>query len=622
MKYEELNKAIIDLIGGKDNIITLTHCVTRLRFKLKDRNKPKTEEIRKLDDVIDVLSNDVAYQVIIGTQVGEVYEELVQMIDIDQNNNQKAEKPRNAGAYITSILAVIGDSINPFLEVLLAAGVISSILSIASVFGLLEAYVSPTYNVLDALSSGVFTYLPVLIAAGLAKRLNISPYIAMALTFAMVIPSIDGVEGLSLFGISLQTVTYTRSFIPSLLGVWILSIVIKTLNKVMPKKLHFFLVPSLALLITYPIVLFFFGPIGNVLSEAMGAAFMWILNTFGLPVASAIKAAVNPIIMITGAGAFMTPITLNNLSMWGYDPLLPTSLISDMAVGGAALGYYLRARKEFKKIKTPEREKELELFGTTSFSAIMGITEPALYGVFAKFRRPFIATICAGLVGGTISGLMGVKTYGYVWGLMSFPTYMTGGIMNQIGIIVAVAAGFVTSVLVAYGIGIPRDKKEKIVSIEKVNSNMEKVILKTVTEGKVIPLNKVKDRAFASEAIGKGIAIIPEDKEEIEIKAPASGVIASVFPTKHAYGIKTEEGIEILIHIGLDTVNLEGKYFEACVKEGQQVTCGDTLCSFNAKEIKREGFDTTVIVVITNTKDFLDVIPSNDDTSEIMFVLM
>jgi len=194
--------------------------------------------------------------------------------------------------------------------------------------------------------------------------------------------------------------------------------------------------------------------------------------------------------------------------------------------------------------------------------------------------------------------------------------------MNQIGIIVAVAAGFVTSVLVAYGIGIPRDKKEKIVSIEKVNSNMEKVILKTVTEGKVIPLNKVKDRAFASEAIGKGIAIIPEDKEEIEIKAPASGVIASVFPTKHAYGIKTEEGIEILIHIGLDTVNLEGKYFEACVKEGQQVTCGDTLCSFNAKEIKREGFDTTVIVVITNTKDFLDVIPSNDDTSEMMFVLM
>lgn len=628
MVYEQLNKDIIELVGGKENIVSVTHCMTRLRFKLNDRELTQTEQIRNLDGVIDVVSNDVSYQVIIGTHVPDVYAELMKMLNMDGDMQQSSDRPKGIKANITAGLSAIAETINPFIDVLMAAGLVAAVLSILSLTHILSAD-SSTYIIFDSIKNGVFTFLPILIAAGFAKRANISQYLAMALVFPLVMPSIDGVEGLKLFGIHLPVVTYSNSFIPALLGVWLLSIVVKQLSKYIPKNLHFFLVPMLSLLITLPLVLLVFGPLGNLIGIGLAAVLDFVMKNFGSGLTTALYAALHPFIMVTGAGAFLVPINLNNLATLGYDPaLLPGGLIADVAIAGTILGYVFRARKEVKKNPTPEGTRELELFSVTALSAGLGITEPGLYGVFLKYRKPFISTAIAAAAGGLISGLAEVKTYGFVWGLASLPTYLTGGVNNLIWILVAITVAFVLAVIISYGMGIPNvdgkdvNQKNSDDKVKVANNNSgKKVTLSKVIEGKSIPLTSVMDRAFASEALGKGIAVVPTE-DDVVLTSPTSGEIITVFPTKHAYGILTEDGVEILIHIGIDTVNLEGKFFESYVKEGQKVKVGEELGKFDSSKIKDAGFDPTVMVVITNTNDFLDVIPSLTEGNELLQILM
>ncbi|EJA6941736.1 beta-glucoside-specific PTS transporter subunit IIABC [Clostridioides difficile] len=623
MKYKDLNENIIKLIGGKENIKSVAHCVTRLRFTLNDRSIAQTEEIKKLKGVIDVVSNDVAYQIIIGTHVVDVYNEFMSMIGLSSSESSiKSERKkgiRGIKGIFNSIFVVVSETMTSVIEVLLAAGILASILALLNMSGILQSD-SPTYQILDTLRSATFHFLPVLIAIASAKRLNVNPYIAVVLAVTLLSSSIDGVEGLSLFGINLQATTYANSFIPILLGVWAMGIIIEGLKKILPKALHYFLVPVLSLIITLSVTLTVFGPIGMWIGDGLNYACMFLIDTLGNWSVVALYAALQPLLIVFGAANFTMPISLNSVTTLGYDPIfMGAATISDIAVCGAMFGYFLKTRNKEQK----------QLFGTVSFSALMGVTEPSVFGVFMKYRRPFVAVMIGGGIGGLIAGLAQVKTYGMVWGLAALPTYLVGGeVSNFTFMIISVAVSFVAATAASYLLGIPSDEKEEVKGDNEkeleliINENNSRTIsIGNVAKGQVIALGEVNDKAFSSGALGKGVGVIPSESKSTVI-SPVDGTITIVFPTKHAYGIVTDEGLEILIHIGIDTVNLDGKFFESLVTQNQRVKKGDALAVFESDKIIEEGFDSTIITVVTNTSDYLDVISSNDESEELLTVIV
>ncbi|HFQ7912162.1 TPA: beta-glucoside-specific PTS transporter subunit IIABC [Clostridioides difficile] len=623
MKYKDLNENIIKLIGGKENIKSVAHCVTRLRFTLNDRSIAQTEEIKKLKGVIDVVSNDVAYQIIIGTHVVDVYNEFMSMIGLSSSESSiKSERKkgiRGIKGIFNSIFVVVSETMTSVIEVLLAAGILASILALLNMSGILQSD-SPTYQILDTLRSATFHFLPVLIAIASAKRLNVNPYIAVVLAVTLLSSSIDGVEGLSLFGINLQATTYANSFIPILLGVWAMGIIIEGLKKILPKALHYFLVPVLSLIITLSVTLTVFGPIGMWIGDGLNNACMFLIDTLGNWSVVALYAALQPLLIVFGAANFTMPISLNSVTTLGYDPIfMGAATISDIAVCGAMFGYFLKTRNKEQK----------QLFGTVSFSALMGVTEPSVFGVFMKYRRPFVAVMIGGGIGGLIAGLAQVKTYGMVWGLAALPTYLVGGeVSNFTFMIISVVVSFVAATAASYLLGIPSDEKEEVKGDNEkeleliINENNSRTIsIGNVAKGQVIALGEVNDKAFSSGALGKGVGVIPSESKSTVI-SPVDGTITIVFPTKHAYGIVTDEGLEILIHIGIDTVNLDGKFFESLVTQNQRVKKGDALAVFESDKIIEEGFDSTIITVVTNTSDYLDVISSNDESEELLTVIV
>ncbi|WP_332869576.1 beta-glucoside-specific PTS transporter subunit IIABC [Clostridioides difficile] len=623
MKYKDLNENIIKLIGGKENIKSVAHCVTRLRLTLNDRSIAQTEEIKKLKGVIDVVSNDVAYQIIIGTHVVDVYNEFMSMIGLSSSESSiKSERKkgiRGIKGIFNSIFVVVSETMTSVIEVLLAAGILASILALLNMSGILQSD-SPTYQILDTLRSATFHFLPVLIAIASAKRLNVNPYIAVVLAVTLLSSSIDGVEGLSLFGINLQATTYANSFIPILLGVWAMGIIIEGLKKILPKALHYFLVPVLSLIITLSVTLTVFGPIGMWIGDGLNYACMFLIDTLGNWSVVALYAALQPLLIVFGAANFTMPISLNSVTTLGYDPIfMGAATISDIAVCGAMFGYFLKTRNKEQK----------QLFGTVSFSALMGVTEPSVFGVFMKYRRPFVAVMIGGGIGGLIAGLAQVKTYGMVWGLAALPTYLVGGeVSNFTFMIISVVVSFVAATAASYLLGIPSDEKEEVKGDNEkeleliINENNSRTIsIGNVAKGQVIALGEVNDKAFSSGALGKGVGIIPSESKSTVI-SPVDGTITIVFPTKHAYGIVTDEGLEILIHIGIDTVNLDGKFFESLVTQNQRVKKGDALAVFESYKIIEEGFDSTIITVVTNTSDYLDVISSNDESEELLTVIV
>lgn len=619
MNYKKLNENIIKFIGGKENIKSVAHCVTRLRLTLNDKSIAQTEEIKKLKGVIDVVSNDVAYQIIIGTHVVDVYNEFMSMVGLSSNESstKNENKPKGIKGILNSILVVVSETMTSVIEVLLAAGILASILALLNMAGILPSD-SPTYQILDTLRGATFHFLPVLIAISAAKRLNVNPYVAVVLAVTLLSSSIDGVEGLNLFGIDLQAITYANSFIPILLGVWFMGIATKAIQKVLPKALHYFLVPVLSLIITLSITLMVFGPIGTWIGEGLNTACMFLIDNVGNWSVVALYAALQPFLIVLGAANFTMPIALNSVTTLGYDPIfMGAATISDIAVCGAMFGYFLKTKNQQQK----------QLFGTVGFSALMGVTEPSIFGVFMKYRRPFLAVIIGGGLGGLIAGLAQVKTYGMVWGLAALPTYLVGGEMsNFVFMITGVVVAFVVATAASYFLGIPSEeqeeaKDEKELELISSEDNSRTFKVGSVAKGKVIPLEEVADKAFSSGALGKGIGVIPSEAKSTVI-SPVDGEVIIVFPSKHAYGIKTDKGLEILIHIGIDTVNLDGKFFESLVTQGQRVKKGDDLAIFEADNIRKEGFDPTIIIIVTNTSDYLDVISSNDESEELLTVIV
>ncbi|MDV2910655.1 beta-glucoside-specific PTS transporter subunit IIABC [Pediococcus acidilactici] len=599
MKYKEFNENIIKYVGGKENIQAVVHCMTRLRFTLKDRNKANTAALKDLDGVIDVVSNNVAYQIIIGTHVVDVYDELIDLLGISGNDKEEVHKVKKN--WIKAVLDVVSESMTPILEPIICAGLLAAFLSIISLTGLISPN-SPTYQIFDALRVSVFYFLPILMAMSSAKRLGASPYLAVALAATILSESINGVKGLNLFGIPLPQITYANSFIPILLAVWFMGYVTKFVKRIVPNALQYFMTPLLIMLITLPATLLIFGPLGYYLGEGIIAFFNLLMKYVGSWFVMMLYSALQPFIVMLGAGNFIMPVVASLISANGYDPAFISSCtISDIAVGGSMLGYFLRTRNR----------KQKQLFGTVTLSAILGVTEPAIYGVFVKYRRPFIAVMIGGGLGGLFAGLTGVKAYSIAWGLFGLPAYIgKGHFMNLWLMVASVIISFVGAAIAAFLLGVPaEDSAEEVPgNVENaVASKLQTVSLSSVVKGDLVQLAEVGDAAFSTGAMGKGIGIKPIDDH---IHAPIDGKVTAIFPTKHAIGITGSNGIEILIHIGIDTVELEGKHFTLQVKEGETVSQGDVLAVVDFSKVVEAGYDPTVMVIITNTNDFLDVIPS------------
>ncbi|MDQ0360695.1 beta-glucoside-specific PTS transporter subunit IIABC [Breznakia pachnodae] len=589
MNFKETAKTIINLVGGQENIISLTYCVTRLRFELKDQSKANIKELEDTDGVIviGIVSTDMLFQIIIGTEVAHVYDEIINQTTLINKNTKSSTKKMNP---FKTALDLLINGINPIIPLFMISGVLTALLTVLKLTGILQED-SSTYIVLSAIQTSIFFFLPIFIANAVALKLNTNPYLAMALATVLVSTSINGVEGLGLFGVGVPTVTYSNSILPIIMAVWFMSFIEKKTEKYINEKIRFIIQPVFLIVITLSVTLFIFGPLGTWVGNGLGYIFDFIGNTVGYWLVIPLTAIIYPFLIISGTAGFMIPIIFTNLAELGYDPLIsPIGQAADMAVAGATLAIALRAHKTQVK----------QLAFATGTSALLGVTEPANYGVLMKYKRPYVATAIGGGLGGLFAGIFGLRTYALTSSIIGLPAYIAGE--NPMGnFYVAcgtVAISFGVSFLISYFYSLTPENNPK-------NGMLDTFKVFAPITGKVIPLSEVNDRVFSSESIGKGIAIKPKSNVLV---APFDAIVTTLFPTNHAIGLTTEDGLELLIHIGIDTVNLNGKWFNPKIKAGEKVTAGQTLIEFDYEEIEKEGYDNVVMFIVTNTDDYKNVI--------------
>lgn len=601
MKYEKLSKEIIEAVGGKDNIISLQHCMTRLRFTLKDESQADDEKIKGIDGVLSLIKKGGQYQIIIGTHVHDVYLDVCKIADISDEQEIK-EKPKKKNIFNSMFSAIIG-AIGPIIPILVGTGLGKCILLFISTMGWASAETSMTFYVFSFVFDAGFTFLPVFVAVAAAKHFKCNMFMAALLGCALVHPNWNAIVSSTdpkfigqMFGVlPLYGMPYTSSLIPALLMVWVMSKVEFTLNRYLPELLKGMLTPLLTLLIMTPLTFVVLAPAMGIISIYLGDALLWVYNTFGM-FAIAIMCIVYPWMVATGMHATLAIAGIQILSQSGYDPFSRTlTLTANMAQGAAAFACAIKTKnKEFRNTCVSA--------GFTAFFA--GITEPCIYGVSLRLKTPMYAVMIGSCLGGLYAGFTALKAFAFMTpSVINFPMWMGGNgnanLINAIITMIISAVGTFVAMLVI-GFEDPIDETKP-----KVNNTINTV--QSPVEGHVIDLNDVNDEMFSGEVLGKGIAVMPQDGK---IYAPADGVISATFETKHAIGLTTDKGVEILIHIGIDTVKLDGRPFVQYVTKGQTVKQGDLLLEVDLTQIKEAGLDATTMVVVTNSSNYLEIIPT------------
>lgn len=585
----ESAKSIIQLIGGTENIVSYTHCATRLRFQLVDSSKAKKEEIKKLKEVLGVVEKGGIYQIIIGPKVDIMYQEIQKQIgDLDK----KQETKKKDGIW-NSILNYISGSITPNMSVMMASGLISAILAVASQIGILSNE-SGTYAIWSAVADAAFYFLPALIAVSAARKLNSSPALAGFISLAVIGSSINGVEGLSMFGIGVRPVTYSANIIPVLLFVPILAWFERKLDKYLHQTVSFILKPLICTIVMIPMILFILGPIGSIVGGFL-ANICVSLSALG-GVAFGVVAMLMPLLIITGMHTMLIPVIINELTTYGFSYVFAGNIAVNFAIAGAALAVGVRAK-----------DKEMRTSGiSTGVTALLSVTEPALYGCIIPSRKPIITVCAASGITGIFIGLLKIKGYAAASvAILTLPVFMGEDAKNFFYACVMAAMATVLGFLFTFLFC--KEKKEDVKVKETINENtadekMDKeTYIRAPMNGEVIPLENVKDETFATGVLGKGIAIRPS---EGMVYAPVAGTVEMIFDTLHAIALTSDNGEEILIHVGVDTVKLGGKFFESLVNVGTHVDQGMPILQFDMKKIQAEGYDITTPVVITNSTDF------------------
>lgn len=621
MDYKQLSTDIIKNVGGRENVLSLTHCATRLRFNLKDDSKASTEILKNTKGVIGVVNKGGQYQVIIGSDVANVYAEInkIASFDNDSSNDVKDDK-----GPVVKVLDTIAGIFTPIIPAITGAGMLKAVMALLVTFKIIGTD-SQVYAVLNFMADAAFYFLPFLIANSAAKKFKCNAYMAMSIAAVILHPNFINMvnaakksgEGIYFIGLPITLASYSSSVIPIILGVWFMSFIEPIADKVSPKPVKFFTKPLLTLLVAGLVTLIVLGPIGIICGNGISAAIAF-LNTYARWLVPLIVGTFSPLLVMTGMHYGLIPIGINNLATAGFDTVVgPGMLGSNIAQGGASLAVAVKTKNsELKQLAT-----------SAGITAVCGITEPAMYGVTLKLKRPLIGVMIGGGVSGLFLGLTGVGRYtSGSPGLLALPGYIgTDGFRNIMFACIGAAIAFVVSFIVTYFIGFEdvQESNKEDPKTDEVNSaeiavdeddSIQDCTLYSPIEGKVVSLTKVNDPMFAEGMMGNGIAIIPK---EGRVVSPVNGTVNAVFETKHAIGIISEEGAEILIHIGLDTVKLGGKLFDAKVKAGDSIKAGDLLVEFDLEEIKKAGYDVITPIIITNTLKYSEINFAIDDNSEV-----
>lgn len=602
MKYEKLAKDIIENVGGKGNINSLTHCVTRLRFKLKDESKANTEVLKNMDGVVTVVQSGGQYQVVIGNHVPDVYADVCKVAGLatEGSDDSSEEKMKPFDRFIDIISGVF----QPTLGVLCATGMIKGLCAILISFGVLVATDS-TYIILNAIGDCLFNFFPVFLGFTAAKKFKMNQFTGMAIGAAMVYPAITALAGTTVefFGIPVMmpSSSYQSTVIPVILAVYVASKLEKVFKKIIPDVVKTFLVPFFTLLVIVPVTFMAIGPVTTYASNWLGDITLAVYN-FSPIVAGVLIGGLWQVFVMFGLHWGLIPLALNNLAVLGYDPLLATSVAVCFAQTGVVMA-----------ICTKTKSKKLRSLCIPSIiSGIFGVTEPAIYGITLPRKKPFVLSCIVGGITGGIVGFFGCKGYSAgAMGIFALPAYInpTGADMSFYGMAISMLVGLILGFLIMYFAKMdPKDMQvdgaDKILDVEAKNLVKQEVISSPI-KGDVLPLNQVKDEVFSAGLLGKGVAIEPK---EGKVVSPVDGTLTTLFPTHHALGITSDNGAEILIHVGMDTVQLEGKCFTPKAKQGDKIKAGQVLLEFDIDGIKEAGYPVTTPVIVSNSDNYLDII--------------
>ena len=632
--YDALAKTIIKDVGGKDNVISVVHCTTRLRFKLKDEKKANDDALKDTDGVVTVVKAGGQYQVVIGNEVADVYEAVLKEggfsgggqvadDDLDDSNMNLMDKA----------IDLISGIFTPILGPMAAAGMIKGLTAMCASFGWL-AKTSGTYEVLYAIGDGFFYFLPLILAITSAKKFKVDRFTAITIGAAMCYPAMVAMNSskkvlfdlfngtflhsqvhATFLGIPIISMNYTSTVIPIILAVWFASVVEKWCKKWIPTVVKTFLVPFVTLLIVVPLTFLIIGPLATWIGNALAAITSAVYN-FSPVLAGILLGGFWQVFVIFGVHWGFVAVMMSNIAALDYDPILGLSLGASFAQIGVVLAILLQTKdQKLKGIALP-----------AFLSGIFGVTEPAIYGVTLPRKKPFVLSCIAAGIGGGLIGFFGTKMYMMGgMGVFVIPAAIgpkTGVDMSVYGLMIAMAVSFVLGFILQMVLGkksVDQAYDEKQAKTVQEVANQADTIAKAApslastsdlnvsTElvsplaGELLPLSEVKDEVFSSGAMGEGVAVEPS---EGVLHAPADGKVVMTFPTGHAIGMKTSDGAEILMHIGMDTVNLQGHGFETLVAKGDEVKAGDELVKFDIDAIHAKGYVVTTPIVVTNSKDY------------------
>lgn len=597
--YTLLAKTIVENVGGNENIISLVHCATRLRFEVIDRNKVNFDILKQTDGVITVVEAGGQIQVVIGNQVDQVYDTIMNNFKI--NNDVQMETTTEKKGIVNTFLETISGIFSPMLGVMCGAGMLKALLILCTTFKWLTPEMG-TYRILYAAADSVFNFLPIILGYTAAKKFNCSPFVSMAVAMSLVYPDItaaySGGDKLTFLNIPVTLVSYTSSVMPIIISIYVMSKFEKILKKIVPEVCKLFLTPLLELMIMVPATFLVIGPIMDKFGKLLAAGYTGLVGINPI-IAGGVIGLLWPIAIIFGLHWGFFPIVMNNIATLGKDTLFVITGPNNMAQAGATLGVFLKTKD--KKLK--------ELSGSAAFSAILaGITEPAIYGVTLPYKKPFIigavfsgiAGMIAAASGTAISTLLGTS-------ILSLPGYIGPGF---VGFLIACAIAYFGSAICTYLFGFNDSMLNNNIEKEE-NSQSNEVILKdetlsSIVEGEMIPLEDVNDPTFAGKMMGDGVAFKPKSGRVV---SPVDGKVIMIAKTGHAIGLKSNNGAEILIHIGMDTVNMNGKGFDVKVQQGQTVKKGDLLVAVDLQEIASAGYDDIIPVILTNTVEYDQIIP-------------
>lgn len=615
-KYHELAKKIVKNVGGKENVLGLVHCITRLRFTLKDEKKAKDDVLKAMEGVVTVMKSGGQYQVVIGNHVPEVFEDVMELLDLKEET--KADTKQQSGKLLDRAIDVVSGIFQPILGIMAACGMLKGLNTLLVAIGLYSAECGG-YMIINAAGDALFTFLPLFLGYTAAKKFGLKPMLGLAIGAAMCYPGIQagslsaGAEPLytlldgtafaspvymNFFGIPVISMDYTGTVIPVILAVWFASKCEKFFNKLIPDLVKFFFVPMLTLLVTLPISLIFLGPIAT-FGSMLISEFTLKIRGFSPLLAGGIVGFTWQILVIFGIHWGFIPVYINNVMTLGYDNVMMPFFACTFATSAVVLAIFLKTKD--KKLK----EMALPNF----ISGIFGVTEPAIYGILLPLKKPFIISCVAGGIGGAFYGHFNFRKFilGGM-GIFELPNMMNpdGTMGNMIvafvGIAISMVIGFLLTMLLYKDKEADPAKDKKIADITETKD--ERIVLVSPLRGKIVKLSEVKDEAFSSGALGEGVAIEPD---EGVLYAPADGTISALFPTGHAVGITTETGLELLIHVGMDTVQLDGRGFRTFVEAGEVVKQGQKLIEFDIKLISEAGYSLETPVLVTNADDFKKV---------------